>query len=61
MNLSPDNPNLDLDVGDMSHAQLCGQVMRLIKRVQQLEQFESDAFAVYPNIDLDIEFAKRQA
>lgn len=53
------DPTIDLDVSYMTHAQLCGQVMYLLQRLHDLEQFQEDAFAIYPNIDLDIEFWKR--
>ena len=53
------DPTIDLDVSDMTHAQLCGQVMYLLQRLYDLEQFQEDAFAVHSNIDLDIEFWKR--
>lgn len=59
MNLDINSPSIDLDVSDMSHVQLCDQVLYLLKRVKDLEQFQEDAFAVSPNIDLDIEYWKR--
>ena len=59
MNLDINSPSIDLDVSDMSHAQLCEQVLYLLKRVKYLEQFQEDAFAVSPNIDLAIEYWKR--
>lgn len=54
-----DNPYLDIDLSDMNQAQLIGQIMRLLKRNTELEEFMDDAFMVSPNIDLDIERMKR--
>lgn len=59
MNLDINSPTIDLDVSDMSHKQLQEQVLYLLKRVHDLQQFQDAAFAVVPNIDLDIEYWKR--
>jgi hypothetical protein len=55
-----DSPNLDFDLEDMTRPQLIGEIMRLHKELTQLRNFRDDAFVAFPNIDLDIEYAKRQ-
>jgi hypothetical protein len=59
MNINLSNPNLDFDLEDMTQPQLIGQIMYLLKRVQQLEEFQEGAFLVDPNIDLAIEYVRR--
>jgi hypothetical protein len=59
MNINLSNPNLDFDLEDMTQAQLIGQIMYLLRKVEQLEEFQEGAFLIYPNIDLAIEYARR--
>lgn len=59
MNLSLDNSNLDLDLADMTKAQLLGQIMNMRNQIEALEAFRDSAFEAVPNIDLYIEYAKK--
>lgn len=54
------SPNLDFDLQDMTQPELIGEIMRLHKELVELRNFRDDAFEACPNIDLDIEFAKRE-
>lgn len=55
--IDPNDPYSDLQ--DMSREQLMGQIIRYRKYIEQLEQFQSDAFMVSPNIDLDIDYMRK--
>lgn len=53
------SPSLGWDLADMDKMQLIGEIMRLHKELTDLRNFRDDAFIAYPNIDLDIEYRKR--
>ena len=53
------DPDIDLQISDLSHKQLQHLALDLLQQVQILQQFQDAACAVFPNIDLDIEYWKR--
>lgn len=53
------DPDIDLQISDLSHKQLQELALDLLQQVHRLQQFQDAAFAVVPNIDLDIEYWKR--
>ena len=53
-----DNPNLDLDLADMSRPALIMLIMDLLKRNAELEDFQEGAFMVDSNIDIAIEYMR---
>ena len=53
------DPNLDLTLSDMTQPQLISEIMYLLRRVEHLEDFMKGAFLVDPNIDLAIEYMRR--
>jgi hypothetical protein len=55
-----DSPTLDWDLADMDKMQLIGEIMRMHKELVELRNFRDDAFEAHSNIDLDIEFVKRE-
>ena len=57
--LSSKDPNFDLHVSDMSHAELVDTVINLTTQRDNFKDFIDAAFQLHPNLDLDVEYVRR--